>query len=126
MLSNTKDIKSAQKDSFKRALAYYLSVAGKNQSDLCRDLNLTSSTVSEWYTGKRVPRADRVQLLADYLNAPIEQFLNFQDPPKENSIEELLKAVNENENLREFVKIAHKLPDEDLYLLKVLARKILK
>lgn len=125
-MSNSRDIKSAQKESFKRALAYYLSLAGKTQSDLCKDLNLTSSTVSEWYTGKRIPRSDRVQILAEYLNAPMDQFLNFKDPPAENSIEELYKALNEDENLREFVKIAHKLSNEDLYLLKTLALKILK
>lgn len=125
-MNKTNDIKASQKESFKRALSYYLSISGKTQSDLCNDLNLTSSTVSEWYTGKRIPRSDRVQLLADYLHAPMEQFLNFKEPLPENNIDVLYTALKDNENFREFAKIANKLSSEDLFLLKTLALKILK
>lgn len=41
---------------------------GKLQIDLMRDLGLKSSTVSEWVRGKKYPRVDKVQLLADYFN----------------------------------------------------------
>lgn len=38
----------------------------KTQSDLVTDLNLTASTVSDWANGKKYPRVDKMQLLADY------------------------------------------------------------
>ena len=38
----------------------------KNQMDLMNDLNLSSSTVSSWCTGKKLPRMGKIQMLADY------------------------------------------------------------
>ena len=41
---------------------------GKNQMDLMHDLGLSSSTVSNWCTGAKLPRMDKIQLLADYFH----------------------------------------------------------
>lgn len=43
---------------------------GKIQMDLMRDLSLSSSTVSSWCTGVKMPRMGKVQMLADYLCVP--------------------------------------------------------
>lgn len=51
---------------FAKNLNYYLSKANKNQNDLVRDLGITASTVSDWANGKKYPRVDKMQLLADY------------------------------------------------------------
>ena len=51
---------------FSRNLKYYMEVNGKNQMDLMHDLHLSSSTVSNWCTGLKLPRMDKVQMLADY------------------------------------------------------------
>ena len=34
--------------------------------DIVRDLGITSSTVSDWVLGKKYPRIDKMQMLADY------------------------------------------------------------
>ena len=47
-------------------LSRLMSEQDKNQTDLMRDLNLSSATVSSWCTGKKMPRMDKVQILADY------------------------------------------------------------
>lgn len=51
---------------FAKNLNYYLVTRGKTQNDLVRDLNITASTVSDWANGKKYPRVDKMQLLADY------------------------------------------------------------
>lgn len=51
---------------FSKNLRYYMSLNNKNQIDLMTDLSLSSSTVSNWCTGLKLPRMDKVQLLADY------------------------------------------------------------
>ena len=51
---------------FSKNLRHYMEKYGKNQMDLIRDLNLSSSTVSNWCTGTKLPRMDKVQMLADY------------------------------------------------------------
>ena len=53
---------------FVEKLAYYMNRDGKTQMDLMRDLHLSSSTVSSWCTGHRLPRMDKIQLLADYFH----------------------------------------------------------
>lgn len=52
---------------FSKNLKYYMSLNNKNQMDLMNDLSLSSSTVSNWCTGLKLPRMDKIQLLADYL-----------------------------------------------------------
>lgn len=51
---------------FAKNFNYYLAINGKNQNDIVRDLNITASTVSDWANGKKYPRVDKMQKLADY------------------------------------------------------------
>lgn len=51
---------------FVKKLSYYMNKYGKNQMDLMNDLGLSSSTVSSWCTGKKLPRMGKIQMLADY------------------------------------------------------------
>lgn len=44
---------------------------GKTQADVVADLNITSSTVSDWANAKKYPRVDKMQTLADYLGVLI-------------------------------------------------------
>lgn len=53
---------------FSKNLRYYMNKSGKKQSDLINDLSLSSSTISNWCTGEKLPRMDKVQLLADYFH----------------------------------------------------------
>lgn len=40
---------------------------GKSQADIGAMLNCSASTVSDWFSGKKYPRVNRMQQLADYL-----------------------------------------------------------
>ena len=51
---------------FSKNLRYYMELHNKNQMDLMKDLELSSSTVSNWCTGLKLPRMDKIQILADY------------------------------------------------------------
>lgn len=51
---------------FANNLQYYMKINKKKQSDLVQDLNFNKSTVSAWLTGKKYPRIDKIQDLADY------------------------------------------------------------
>lgn len=55
-----------QRAIFSQNLNYYMERAGKTTSDLSSDLNFPFSTVSDWVHGKKYPRMDKVQVLADY------------------------------------------------------------
>ena len=51
---------------FSKNLKHYMEINGKNQTDLMNDLGLGSSTVSSWCTGQKLPRMNKIQMLADY------------------------------------------------------------
>ena len=45
-----------------------MALNGKNQMDLMKDLGVSSSTISNWCTGLKLPRMGKIQMLADYFN----------------------------------------------------------
>lgn len=60
---------------FSKNLNHYLTVKGKKQSDIIADLNINKSAISSWCNGTRLPRMNKIQLLADYLNINISDLI---------------------------------------------------
>lgn len=89
---------------FVKKLNYYMELNNKNQMDLMKDLGLSSSTVSNWCTGQKLPRMGKIQMLADYFG------IN-----KSDLIEEKDDAVEEsyyfNEDARELAEFMFKNPE---------------
>lgn len=53
---------------FSKNLVYYMDKLGKTQSDLSKDLNIHKATISSWCRGSRLPKLEKIDLIADYLN----------------------------------------------------------
>lgn len=51
---------------FANNLNYYMQINNKIQDDLVKDLELKSSTISSWCNGQKLPRMDKIILLANY------------------------------------------------------------
>lgn len=51
---------------FSKNLNYYMKSNGKTQIDLINDLGFDKSAVSTWCNGTRLPRMDKVEILARY------------------------------------------------------------
>lgn len=47
----------------------------KTQADLARYFKVSSATASDWYNGKKMPRADKLQSLANWLNVELSDLL---------------------------------------------------
>lgn len=113
---------------FAKALTYYLALANKNQQDLINDLGYSSSTVSQWCTGKTVPRMDRIEKVAQYLNISTTDLL--RDPLLYNKdkfqADPVLIAnlLNSKPKLYELFKQSLPLTDRDLELLTGIALRI--
>lgn len=67
---------------FSANLKYYMEQNNKTQMDLMKDLGLSSSTVSNWCTGLKLPRMDKVQMLADYFNIYKSDLIEEDGPVK--------------------------------------------
>ena len=54
------------KETFAKNLVYYLSLCGKEQKEVAEDIGVPTSTFNEWAKGKKYPRIDKIELLANY------------------------------------------------------------
>lgn len=60
---------------FSKNLNYYMTLKGKTQTDIINDLDINKSAISSWCNGTRLPRMNKVQLLADYLNINVSDLI---------------------------------------------------
>jgi len=96
-----------------RNLRYLMEEKGITQADICRELNVSSATVSDWCTGKKYPRVDAMQRLADLLG------VRFSTLTTENGLtdyedQQRIEALHQNPKLRLLFDIQKKLSDSDL------------
>ena len=79
---------------FSRNLEQLLVDRKKSQADMARYMRVSSATASEWVNGKKMPRADKLQSLANWLSVDLSDLL------KENSETSLsVKLTNYEEQL---------------------------
>ena len=55
------------RDTFQINLHHAMDERGVSQLSLAEHLGVTSSTASDWYNGKKYPRPDKMQKIADFL-----------------------------------------------------------
>lgn len=60
---------------FQKNLKYYMDMKNKSVAELSKDLNISYSTVSDWYNGVNFPRADTMGMLADYFNVTSSELI---------------------------------------------------
>ena len=65
----------SKKAVFSANLQYYMDLFSINRYDLSEALNVRYSTLSEWVTGKKYPRIDKIELLADYFHITIADLI---------------------------------------------------
>lgn len=90
---------------FSKNLRYYMNKYNKKQSDLINDLGFSSSTISNWCTGEKLPRMDKVQILADYFHINKSDLLE----DKSNLNEE--ETYYLNDDAREMAQFLYENPD---------------
>lgn len=58
--------KEWSRDVFAKNLKKYIAESGKTQKELADVVGVSAPTFNEWVNGKKFPRIDRIQKLADY------------------------------------------------------------
>ncbi len=99
------------KEIFAKNLSYYLTYYNKNGADVCRDLDISPSTFSDWLNAKKYPRIDKIELLANYFN--IQKSDLIENKEKE-FFDEFEILFSKNKNL---------LTDEDKEYIKFIIEK---
>lgn len=56
----------AHKEIFSQNLKRYMALSGKSRKEICEALGYSYFTFSDWVNGKKMPRMDKVEQLANY------------------------------------------------------------
>ena len=101
------------KEIFAKNLRYLMEAKGITQADICRALDVSSATVSDWCSGKKYPRTDKIQHLAELLG------VFFSTLTTENGISDYedmqrLEALHQNPKLRMLFDKQRTLTNSDL------------
>lgn len=92
---------------FAKNLTHLMKVSGKRQQDLIEELGYSSSTLSQWCTGKNIPRPSRIEILARYFGVSVDSLYAGEDPAVYAEVNELTARLEkisiERDNYKEFV-----------------------
>lgn len=108
---------------FVKKLAYYMQLNGKNQMDLMKDLELKSATVSSWCTGKKLPRMDKIQMLADYFGIEKSDLLEEKNNNVLDNYKIVAQYLKDNQKGKELFDIILDMNDSDISMLIEIAKK---
>lgn len=57
-----------QRKIFSRNLNYYISMSGKQQKEVAKELGISPTTFNTWCVGKILPSVSKIQRIADYFH----------------------------------------------------------
>ena len=86
---------------FSKNLNYYMKEKGVTQIDIINDLGINKSAISTWCNGTRLPREDKIDLLAKYFNITRSDLMEeggAQQNKRSKSEERILKIYNDLNN----------------------------
>lgn len=80
------------KDIFASNLKKYMKLTQKSRNDISKTLGISYFTVSDWVNGKKYPRMDKVEMLANYFGIQMSDLIeenseSQRTPPKETLAE---------------------------------------
>lgn len=108
------------KQVFGNNLAYYVESSGKSQRELAEILGVAASTFNDWVKGKKYPRIDKIEMLAnifgilksDLIEQRTEEHREMQ---KKNNIQaDIVLRMQRDEQFFQVVNRIHEMDPEKL------------
>ena len=102
-----------QRIEFVNNLLHYMNLRGVSQADIVVALGVSSSTVSDWTKGKKYPRVDSMQRLADFLGVRMSDLVGSTEEknpldPDEQELMELREEYRNNPDFRTLFRLTRK------------------
>lgn len=87
------------KETMSKNLKHYIALSGKDRKELAEIWGFPYSTVTEWINGKKYPRIDRIEKMADYFGILksdlIEEKTSTENPTEYDGVSENKKRLIE-------------------------------
>lgn len=102
---------------FARNLSHYIEKSGRTQKEISEIVGVSTSTFNDWVKGKKYPRIDKVEMLAEYFGIL-----------KSDLIEEKREQPTEYDGLSDakkmLIEFAKNLPEDKVQLALRLLRSV--
>lgn len=108
------------KSIFAKNLTHYMKVNEKTRRDVCQALGFSYYTFSDWCNGKKYPRMDKVELLADYFGILKSDLIEERTEghrkmqQKNDDISDIVMRLRMDDEFLSVVKALHKMEPEKL------------
>ena len=113
------------KEIFARNLRYIMETKEITQADICRGLDVSSATVSDWCAGNKYPRVDAMQRLADFLGVRYST-LTTEGGINDYEDMQMIEALHQNPKLRALFSIQMGLRPQSLDAVTAIVKEIAK
>ena len=113
------------RETFVKNLRFLMDARGITQADICRELNVSSATASDWCSGKKYPRVDAMQRLADLLGVFFST-LTTESGLQDYEDQQRLEALHQDPALGLLFDRTRKMSHDDVEFMLQFADRILK
>jgi repressor LexA len=120
------------KDIFSKNLRYYIDRSGKDRRELAKIWGFPYSTVTEWINGRKYPRIDRIEKMAQYFGILKSDLIEdktaeHKEMQQKNSIlAELTVRMRSDNEFANLIEGINKLTPEQLASIKQFVDVLLK
>ena len=118
------------KEIFSENLKYYIEKSGKDRRELAEIWGFPYSTLSEWINGRKYPRIDRIEIMADYfgiLKSDLIERKMTEEKEKDNEIlAEIIVRMRMDDEFRSLVESIYLLDSDKIQGVKQLLQAFAK
>ena len=107
------------KEIFSKNLRYYIERTGKDRRELAEIWGFPYSTVTEWINGRKYPRIDRIEIMADYFGILKSDLIEEKEKPTVND-----DGLSENQ--RKLIEFAKTVPEDKAEMILQVMRTIVE
>ena len=99
--------KIGNKEIFAKNLLYYVDLSGRDQREIAKIVGVAPSTFNEWVKGKKYPRIDKIEILANYFGILKSDLIE-----ETNEMKDITQTMVVTEGEQMLLDLFRKVPDE--------------
>ena len=107
------------KDVMAKNLRKYMERSGKTQKEMSEIVGVSTATFSEWINGKKYPRIDKIEIMADYFGILKSDLIEEKEKPT-------VKDDGLSENQRKLIEFAKTVPEDKAEMILQVMRTIVE
>ena len=118
------------KQTFAKNLLYHVERSGKTQRDICEIIGVSPSTFNEWVKGRKYPRIDKIEMLANFFGINksdlIEEKLTDEQLKSNDIISSIIVRMRMDQDFLSVVETLYSLDSEKISGVKQMLNAFLK